>query len=546
MDKFVYKSLRDNDKIKVLKGIIGLFVVISIFMFVITFGMYISESNWDTVTTMPSLFQFETHSFAQTEIYEIVTFYLAIVSLIISIILITILNSGSSCELTVYNEYVEGTAKYNKKIVISLNQINAISVSDTFASISISTAADTYKFLFIKNNQDMCCVLKGDRSAAKNNQINDNYEEQTKVLNENAIFTQSEQFVRKVFSTNVVKLRKKIKINSKKIVATISIIGSIGVLISLFCFWINPCIIQPSIEYSKAKELLESQQYQAAYDLFAKLKNYKDSETYLKSFDFVLFSEEGDNYKKFYNEKGNVIEYHNYSTIYTYEYDSFDRLIAERSGSNMITYEYDSKGNLILEREISNDDGHEWRREYFYDENNNKIKQITSSISSTEEDSYEYKYLYNEKNQLVAEYSMNIQSSFNYINTYAYDINGNCTKKSSYSPADDRGFVISLLKSIDYDDFINSLNKTLGYYKLDWVYNYEYNSSNQIIKATKTVNEKVENIITYEYERDKLVRETNGEHNIKNYIYDNNGNLIEEQNTSEEDIKYTYVPVYRE
>lgn len=335
--------------------------------------------------------------------------------------------------------------------------------------------------------------------------------------------------------------RKKAVQKRSKIITIIGV--PVVVVILLFTIWINPHIIQPNIKYSQAIRLIEEGQDQDAYNLFLELKNFKESEAYLSKFDFILLSEQGADYEKLYNENGLLSQYTNSNSVtYTYEYDSSNRLISEESAYASITYNYDNNDNLVLEREISSSQTHEWKREYFYDSNNNLIQQITSSITAGETTSYTFYSVYNSLNQLVIEYSLNPTHNYNYLNIYEYDSQGNCIKKESYTA--NSTINVPVLNSLTEDNYKNLIDELLGGYSLEYRYGYEFDYNNQLLREEKT-SKNGSSKTNYEYDNSVLIKKTT-DGVTTTYTYDEVGNLITEKTDSGISVIYSYLPIYRE
>ena len=201
-----------------------------------------------------------------------------------------------------------------------------------------------------------------------------------------------------------------------------------------------------------------------------------------------------------YDKRGNTVSETFYSDNYSYthlrEYNEKNQLIKESEiyddgEKYTVTYTYDARGNLIREV-FESSYGSGSTTEYFYDDNNNMIKEIGPYETIT--------YTYDANGNLIL-----LAHSSGTNRVYTYDENGNLIREvqtSSYSDPD--------------------------------VFTYEYNSDGKLIKKTS-------NYVDKAY--------------VDTYTYDSNGNLIkfvseyvfdgpdESPDTTDVEYEFVYIPI---
>lgn len=290
------------------------------------------------------------------------------------------------------------------------------------------------------------------------------------------------------------------KEKSKKGKVTVKICGGIILTLVLIIFLIEP------IQYNRALKFIEKEEYSKAYDIFYKLKDYKNTEELLEKF-MVVHGETIKHYssigkritKYYYDNNGNCIKEietlsDGKNVVTNKVYDLNNNCIKSTLGNSVTEYQYDTYGNLIKE---TTDNDVNPSREYYYDIKDNLVQQIlfysdghTSTID----------YSYDESNNRIREvFTVPLGQTIagtngdnEQITEYTYDKNGNC------------------------------IRITIGE---DYVEEYVYNKENNIIKKILSHSE-----IEYKYDdRGVCIRE------IETY-FDGSGQTI----TEHKDFKVFY------
>lgn len=274
--------------------------------------------------------------------------------------------------------------------------------------------------------------------------------------------------------------------------------------------------------YDKAREYIESENYQEAYTLLKSLKNYKDAKILLEDFSLVhekertiydgkdpyisglwIYDDNGDLIREcymgilteyFYDENDNLIK------EYSFHYDNTNKLIFDENGKltkdnegfmSEHHYTYDANGNMTKNENIYNNSfGMKSVSEYSYDSNGNKIKHV--EINS-EGKKIVHEYGYDSNGNCIKEI-FNHPSMEPVIYEYVYDSNGNCIEEfingeSSYKRTfDENG---NLLKCYDnkgkvieehiYDDEGNCIKSISDIFDLS-IREYTYDKNGNIIK----------------------------------------------------------------
>ena len=260
-------------------------------------------------------------------------------------------------------------------------------------------------------------------------------------------------------------------------------------------------------KYNEALELIADGYYEAAYEKFKEIGDYKDAEAQLKCFRYVptmIISVTGDNsntYEFFYNDKNLVTKK--------------TQLVLSNSGAKEYShnYTYDAKGNLI--KSVYSTDLGESTLNYTYDSNGELIKTVNIDNVGGE---HIYDYTYDANGNLTKKvYTTGIEST---VYDYTYDSNGNLIKE-------------------EY-----TYNSGTGRPILDYAgtYDYTYDSNNKLIKEVFTSvrrgQSSIQHTIDYTYDSNgNLINEVStnpvGVKEISDYTYDSTGNLIKEVCSSE-------------
>ena len=289
-------------------------------------------------------------------------------------------------------------------------------------------------------------ALLNEQKSARLAEEKQQREEQARIAAENA----AEQ--REIDAAKQQAARKRNKI--------IAIIGTPLLAIALlFVLWINPQIIQPSLKYSDALDLLEAAQYEDAYKHFFELGDYKDSKAYLDAFEWICVEEyaSGDYRSTFeYDEHGKVIKhFKNY-----YEYETLDTTYC---------YTYDDSGKLTKTTK-KDDDG-----------------EIDSTTT----------YIYNDAGLLIEEHDD--WTYYEYLTKYSYDENGYLVYEEYFSRDKDEGpdFVLSTKITYVNDSEGKMIEKTVINEKdKETKYQYAYDQNGLCVEWIRLSDQKV-----YKYNR---------------------------------------------
>lgn len=297
----------------------------------------------------------------------------------------------------------------------------------------------------------------------------------------------------------------------KKIIIALLIVLSLTFTLAS-CSMVNNIVesISPkNIAYDEALKLLDEGQYEAAYEVFKELGDFKDSEKYLARFHYMMVgvtgkSVDGNETEELQAEillnsnnlleKFSVTEDPDYSWSYEFAYNENGKLSKkiEKDGNWTSTteYEYDEKGNLVKRTENRNE--RLYITEYTYDNSGNIVKHTYTVPDMNYVTTMEYTY--DEKNNEIKRVLVDGSMTNEYITTYTYDSNGNLIKEST---TDSYGGAFTA--EFSYDSNCNLIR--ISEDRLDTVTNYTYDEKGQIIK----------------------ILESDGD--AEEYVYDGNGNI---------------------
>lgn len=308
-------------------------------------------------------------------------------------------------------------------------------------------------------------------------------------------------------------------------------------------------------KYDAALVHLQNGEYEQAYDIFLTIEDYKDVKDYLACFSFKYDTEivitsrymEVTTYE--YDRYGNVLKdtyltdsggaysaqtvtysydadknvttrtrkTSAYDETYIYEHDQNGNIVRMLTPANrVVVYTYDTNGNLTNEiwsiqngeiiRSYSyeydsqnrktnysyrNADGHSFDTTYEYDERGCMTKETEIDENNW---IHRWEYAYDDaKNVISKRYSCN--GVYSYLYEYKYDTNGNKTEEIYTNKYDDYNKYTWTYdndgKLIQYTRQSNSSTST---------HIYEYDDRGNQIKATYSLDGKVEAVHTYEYD----------------------------------------------
>ena len=259
-------------------------------------------------------------------------------------------------------------------------------------------------------------------------------------------------------------------------------------------------------KYDEAIELIESKNYAAAYEIFNKLDDYKDSKAYLSRFHYVVTqasvtSEFPDKWNK---------------TILNIKYNDKNlpqRVISTESKSiSYSDYTYDINGDVLKEVSTSAD-GNQTVTEYTYDANRNLIKKVRTEPSG---DKYSLEYTYDQSGNMIREISTSYDG-IRYTKDYSYDSSGKLIKKTTENDTvdyvyNDKGWLIKEIEA-----YVNGGQITRD---------YTYDRSGNMIK--------------------KVFTSGNGDTVTTDYVYDSENRQIKETETAEYGVSYVIETFYDE
>ena len=285
-----------------------------------------------------------------------------------------------------------------------------------------------------------------------------------------------------------------------------------------------------AVKYDEAFALIEQGKYEAAYQMFTELGDYRDAKDQLANFRYVptkvvtqdLLYGNTTNIEFLYNEKNFPIRETNtrgtYTAVYEYTYDNDGNLTETNYVDNYrIVYTYDenqrvSQMAFLYQTNVTS------YISYTYDAKGNLIKQDTGAGSVRV-------YLYDENNNITKTYIEGIESANSNVSEYFYDVNGYLVKET-----------FAMLEG-----------------SIDTVIEYSYNANGDLIHTVYEKGTEYENGIEYIYDANrrliqKTVTDALGQKTVYDYSYDDAGNLIMEtmskSGTLTETQSYEYKLVY--
>ncbi len=214
--------------------------------------------------------------------------------------------------------------------------------------------------------------------------------------------------------------------------------------------------------YNRAKEHLERQEYQQAYDVFHQLGDYKDSKAYCQAFDWIVVEE--------YNKD-------TYGVGRTIRYDMDGTILSVTAGGEKREYTHDKQGRpvKVVTRNMLGDVVE--KTVYSYDDEGRQLSAITTDADGQKE--MEFLDAYDKNGNHTRDYYATYQygrvkNSIEYL--YEYDENGNQLRK--YMELYENG----KLEKIDEDVYDSQGNQLRDYYiryedgevVSSWEYSYTY------------------------------------------------------------------------
>ena len=339
-------------------------------------------------------------------------------------------------------------------------------------------------------------------------------------------------------------------------------------------------------KYTEACALIESGNFERAYELLIEIGDYKDSAEMVARFRYVpikstltyadgyyevqelilgnnclptkqtYVSSDGDNYSHYYifDANGRIIKESN---------QTLAREITNEPWT--IDYTYDSNGNLTQEKYVSDDYWHSY--DYTYNSEGTLIKESYTNSSGSDEytyiydnsgkllkkeyNSYDVVYTYDSKGNLIKAEERN-DSGSNYTTTYEYDNNDNLIRKYTTDNNDYWN-----LEEYTYNNKNYLVEEAYtSSYGSDSTYKYTYDSNGNETKYEYYDNKygDYSTVVTTYNVNGKIIKEictssTTWENYICTYSYDSNGNLIKSTFESDGEIdvttieyKFVYIP----
>lgn len=264
-----------------------------------------------------------------------------------------------------------------------------------------------------------------------------------------------------------------------------------------------------AVKYDEAFALIEQGKYEAAYQIFHDLGEFRDAKEQLSFFRYVptkvvtrntilgyIMQED-----ILYNDKNLPVKQTNTlgssSTVYEYIYDDNGILTELRYQNNYndvsVVYLYDENNRVSKVTTSYNGEMLSYE-EYTYDENGNRIRKVT--------DGSDYRYDYNENGQVTKYYSVGKDGKEYVICEYVYDASGNLTEE------------------------ISMVNGSLATAIV-----YAYDKNGVLIRKTYDIGTEAEESIDYVYHENgkilqKVITSVAGSVKLLDYLYDTDGNLI--------------------
>lgn len=281
----------------------------------------------------------------------------------------------------------------------------------------------------------------------------------------------------------------------------------------------NPILEEKERLYEEALELLACREDEAAYKLFKKLGDYRDSEDYLSRFYYMEVKTEGR--YEYEDESEN-------SSFTTYRLLNDKGLIYRivrysEDGHEYDEYTYDDFGNLVKDESVY-DDGNRAVYEYLYDANNNVIKEICQYYSGNVTI---YDYVLDKQGRTIKELR-NRSSGESTVIFFTYDDNGNLIK-TVREDSDETGYT----EDYTYDERGNMLKRVTTYSDgATESFICTYDANNKLLTETYR---NVWGEYNYQYSYDdqgRLIKvnyhDRNNNTSVTDYTYDEKGNLIKE------------------
>lgn len=335
------------------------------------------------------------------------------------------------------------------------------------------------------------------------------------------------------------------KKSKKGLIITLSIVAAVLVVLGVLAIIFVPKLFgekdADKSKYEQAIQLIKDGEYEEAYNIFTELKDYEDSEKYLKNFMVICATEKEydadgslmytTTYK--YNEKTNTItrtdidpEYPEDSFVWEDIYDDEGFLVRYNHIENgellsYTLYEYDKDGNKIGEKDY--DDGKlfsEYKREF--DEYGNLVCITNYDESGNISYRYEYEYEYNDDGKPVScvYYSDGNRDGYR---EYKYYEDGTL-KTETYSNTDGEfsstteynkdGKEIRYTSYYDYGDDYTEASE----------YTYEYDENGNLVLEKSYLDGDIEHMYKYEYDKNNnLIREDECDYSgetVRYYTYE--------------------------
>ena len=341
-------------------------------------------------------------------------------------------------------------------------------------------------------------------------------------------------------------------------------------------------------KYAEALSLIEKKDYGTAYAILKSLGDYEDVAKYLSRLRTVPTSVTITNQGKeefFYNENGLLskhisIDEYGRKDIAEFTYDQNNNLLQEHGTSHTgaqtyVDYTYNENGNLICKK-ITNANGSQYIEKSAYDQND-RLLRMTVTYADGKKTVTDY--IYDTNGYLVR----NLQTGpnagdFATIN-YIYDHNGNLIQKHSVCtyttdngslqsaesiwecdydakdnptmeahtdirPEGDLKNIIeytydsngNLTRKVTTDIFSHAVNSPLHQ---STVRNYIYDENGFVIQMDLTDNQGIKSIFTFDYDKDgNMVKETAGQR-VDLCTYDESGNMTKLLRTFEDGTSFS-------
>ncbi len=318
-------------------------------------------------------------------------------------------------------------------------------------------------------------------------------------------------------------------------------IGLFLVVICMFC--LTACDRKKNEEkYNQAFELIESGDYEAAYNIFVELGDYKDAEKEASKFHYGI---EKITQKTIKDGNEEIV-----SSTTSYNDKNLPLNTVESRLNNMIhicNYMYNDKAQLVIV--LCNETGTGCLcdiTEYTYDEQGNKTKEVfyDDGVNVVE-------WAYDEKGNVTSE-KCRLANGYKYDVEWKYDENSNITQMK----------IVTETGEYIYDYILDADGKTIkSTCSSEGVVTGEteliYDEKGNLIKEVRQDVNYGQDIIEYTYDENgnlltEVYKYSDNTTSIYSYTYDNNGNLIKEIHIdfdgveTQREITYKFVYVYYE